>query len=131
MELTKENKIKLPRAIFQKMCENNSVQYIQMGKAKKIFTHRNEQYIIIGSASSAKEGWISCSAVKVVLRSQYKGKYEPLSYYLDHNEVNRGLRPRDYCAVTFHHEGKEYVTIANTWTIFYPTDEGTQIDMFN
>ena len=131
MEPTKENQIKIPRAIFQKMCENNSVQQIPMGKAKKIFTYRNEKYIVVSSASTKKDGYLWCGAVKVVLRSQYKGKYEPLSYYLDHNEVDRGLRPRGYCAVIFQYEGKEYVTVANTATTFYPTIEGSQISMFN
>ena len=95
-------------------------------KAVEIVTIDNKKCIVVGSICQGKN-IISCTAVKVELLSDYKGKLEPLLY---DDRSNQGVDRRYYKAQLFKCKGKQYITDQNGSFKVISTSRGEQMQLF-
>lgn len=116
-------------------------KYLQLGNAnscKEISESENVKdlvkvngglYVITSTLSSHKNGFEYVSGYMVVLKSEYKGKKEPVSY-MDHLiDVRLGKRKRGYKDIIIKFDNIPYV-IVGSQIDFIDTKAETQTKIF-
>lgn len=121
--------IKVPKTLFEKMCNGVQCTNIGNGFVNKTFFFQNNEIVITGSMSSGRSSYSQIWGHYVIDIEKFREDIIPLSYNQHRNEVDKGKRERGYRYQKTRFGARTLVFVGERITVF-PVDSGVQLELF-